>query len=125
MIRWLEIIEWKFILFNNLQLTRDELCWQTKWTNKSPPPYRMPTTQAPTNKDRDLLRKNVIEFCKNSRSLSDIKTKFGIGGISAGNILSALRHRGTLIWDKETKTYTKAPPKKLCTKCSVLVRPPR
>ena len=86
-------------------------------------PVILMTRQSSTKSERDLLRREIVAFCKEKpRKLDDIKTKFGIGGISAGNILSALWHNGTLTWDKKTKTYTKAPPKRLCTKSSVLTR---
>lgn len=44
----------------------------------------------------------ILTFCKQPRSLEDIKAQFKISGGSAGNILSTLNHRG---WCKQNKKF--------------------
>lgn len=58
-----------------------------------------------SRKRRQRIRASIVFFCKNPRTLEEIKKEFNLNGISAAAIMSYLSSHGLVKCDYQKRTY--------------------
>jgi hypothetical protein len=60
------------------------------------------------SKERKRIRLEILEFCRKPRTLREVKERFAISGISAGNFLSFLWWQKMLIHNTASNSYKRS-----------------